>query len=90
MESTEVFFFAYSIECVALLSHIVPRLLLLQANLTEFELGLEVVLWLGSVLNIALMWFVAYLHMFYHWHLSTEDPFIDFFFFFFLDWNRGK
>lgn len=44
MESTEVFFFAYSIECVALLSHIVPRLLLLQANLTEFELGLEVVL----------------------------------------------
>lgn len=77
IESTEVFFFACSIECMALLSCTVPRPSL-EANLTEFELGLVVVLWLGNVLKIALMWFVIYLHMFYHWHLSKEEPFIDF------------
>lgn len=43
IESTEVFFFAYSIECMALLSCTVPRLSL-ETNLTEFELGLVVVL----------------------------------------------
>lgn len=62
---------------MALLSCTVPRLSL-ETNLTEFELGLVVVLWLRSVLKIALMWFVIYLHTFYHWHLSKEEPFIDF------------